>query len=94
MPVPLALVNVNGTLRTGHKAILADVITVEVEYPANINLSKSTACLVIDGQVRAIAVGKPTNAKTFGDLADEFTNSIYQSGTDYCRIDVVFDRYR
>ncbi|PIK40695.1 hypothetical protein BSL78_22450 [Apostichopus japonicus] len=77
MPVPLALANVNGTLRTGNKAILADVITAEVECPANIDFNKSTACLVIDGQVRVIAVGKPTNAKTFGDLADEFTKSIY-----------------
>ena len=39
------------------------------------------------------AIGKPTGAKPFGNLADVFTQSVYTSGTRFCQIDVVFDRY-
>lgn len=94
MPVPLALANLNGTLRSGNKSVLADLITAEVECPASITLNQSTACLVIDGQARVVTVGKPPDTKTFGDLSDEFIKSVYQSGAHYRRIDVVFDRYR
>ena len=94
LPVPISLAEMNGTLRTGNKALLGDILTSGIECPSSINIDNKTACLLLDGQARVIAIGKPAGAKTFGDLADVFTNSIFQSGTLYKRIDVIFDRYR
>jgi hypothetical protein len=94
LPVPVSLAELNGNLRTGNKALLADMLTADVPCPATLDLHGKSACLVIDGQARVVAIGKPVAAKTFGDLADVFTRSIFQSGMQYLRIDVVFDRYR
>ena len=47
--------------------------------------------LVINGQALLVAMGKPNNAVTFGDLADTY---VLKVGSKYQRIDVVFDRYR
>ncbi|KAJ8410625.1 hypothetical protein AAFF_G00195290 [Aldrovandia affinis] len=49
--------------------------------------------LVIDGQALVIAIGKPQAAKTFGDLADVFVETVLQSGAQFQRIDVLFDHY-
>ncbi|KAG0692467.1 hypothetical protein GWK47_027885 [Chionoecetes opilio] len=41
------------------------------------------------------AIGKPTEAKSFGDLADVFNASVFSHFNEHCsRVDVVFDRYR
>jgi hypothetical protein len=94
LPVPVSLAEMNGSLRTGSKSLLADILTSNIECPATIDLEGRSSCLLIDGQARVVAIGKPPDAKTFGDLADIFTQSIFQSGTSYDRIDVIFDRYR
>ena len=94
LPVPIALVEMNGTLRTGNKSVLAEILTSNIECPTHIDLSCRSACLVIDGQARVLSIGKPAGSKTFGDLADAFTSSIFQSGIDYDRIDITFDTYR
>lgn len=94
VPVPVALAEMNGSLKTGNKSMLADILTSDIECPATIDLDGRSACLVIDGQARVVSIGKPCDAKTFGDLADTFTSSIFHSGRAYDRIDVVFDRYR
>jgi len=49
--------------------------------------------LIIDGQTLVVAIEKPKVAKTFGDLADTFVETVFQSGAQFRRIDVVFDRY-
>ena len=51
-------------------------------------------CVTIDGQALVQAIGKPSNAKCFGDLANIFTASVFSHFNDNCfRIDVFFDRY-
>jgi len=83
----------NGTLRMGNKAILADVLTEGIECPQVIS-PEEPACLVIDGQALVVAVGKPENAVTFGDFANRYASAVLMAGSNYQRIDVVFDRYR
>ncbi|KAG0711729.1 hypothetical protein GWK47_020003 [Chionoecetes opilio] len=48
-----------------------------------------------DGQALVQAIGKPTRAKSFGDLADVFNASVFSHFNEHCsRDDVVSDRYR
>ena len=91
MPVPLALAETNHSLRKGDKSILIDVLT-GIVCPAEITIV-GNSCLVIDGQALVVALGKPHEALTFGDLADIFVKSILQSSAHFKRVDVTFDRY-
>ena len=93
MPVPLALAELNGKLRSGNKSGLLDVLTKDIVCPPSIVLDQPST-LIIDGQARVVAIGKPPNCKTFGELGDVFVESVLKSGHQYRRIDVVFDRYR
>lgn len=58
MPVPLALAELNGSLRCGNKSVLADMITANIQLPPSIKLH-GRSCLIIDGQALVIAIGKP-----------------------------------
>lgn len=93
--VPLSLAEVNGQHRTGSKAILVKMLTADISCPNHLEARdlQDEPMLVIDGQALVIAIGKPQAAKTFGDLADVFVESILQSGAQFQRIDVLFDRY-
>lgn len=93
MPVPLALAELNGSLRDGSKSILADMIIANIKIPSSIEL-QGTSCLIIDGQALVVALGRPTEAKTFGDFANIFTQTVLKAGSSFDRVDVVFDRYR
>ena len=72
--MPLALAEVNGQLCTGLKAVLADVLTADVECPDRVEATDlgDAATLIIDGQALVIAIGIPKTASTFGDFADVF----------------------
>ncbi|MES9881148.1 MAG: hypothetical protein ABW185_09730, partial [Sedimenticola sp.] len=94
MPVPLSLAELNGTHRTGNKSILADILTENIDCPEAIELHEDSSCIIIDGQALVVAIGKPSTATNFGDLADIFVKSVIQTGSSYNRIDIVFDRYR
>ena len=93
MPVPVAPAELNGDLRGGNKSVIADVMTSDIKCPTQVTLD-GTSCLVVDGQARVVAIGKPRGSATFGDLADTFVESVLQSGHHFDRIDIVFDRYR
>ena len=93
MNIPISIANCDGSLRTGSKAILADVITRDVVCPAEVKVDQSNSCLIIDGQAVVVAIGKPAGAHTFGDLADVFIEHVLVSGKCFKRIDVTFDRY-
>ncbi|KAJ8305332.1 LOW QUALITY PROTEIN: hypothetical protein KUTeg_015877 [Tegillarca granosa] len=55
---------------------------------------QTTPCTIIDGQALVVALGKPRGAKTFGDLAKVYVDTVFNHAKDNCtRIDVVFDRY-
>jgi hypothetical protein len=93
MPVPVSIAEMNGTLRTGSKSLLADTLTAGITCPQSITIEDSS-CIIFDGQALVNAIGKPTDAKTFGDLADTFVKAVLQAGSSFDRIDVTFDRYK
>ena len=93
MPVPLSLAELNGKLKCGTKSILVDVLTCGVECSPQITHERNTT-VIIDGQARVMAIGKPPGCATFGDLADTFMHSVFNAGDHVSRIDITFDRYR
>lgn len=93
-PVPLALADTAGNLRSTQKAVLAQVLEEGVTYENLPPANGMPTCTIIDGQALVQAIGKPKGAKTFGDLADVFVHSVFKFAKDDCkRVDVVFDRY-
>ena len=93
MPVPVALAEKNGTLRTGQKSVLADLITSGIHCPSEIELQGSL-CLLTDGLALVSEIGKPSGAQTFGDFAHSFQAAVLQAGARYQQIHVIFDRYQ
>ena len=55
MPVPVSLAEMNGKLRSGNRSQLADILTTNIDFPATINLTVKSACLLIDGQASKFA---------------------------------------
>jgi hypothetical protein len=41
-----------------------------ISCPEAVEMNKRVACSVIDGQAIIVAIGKPQNSETLGDLAD------------------------
>ncbi|MES9880098.1 MAG: hypothetical protein ABW185_04375 [Sedimenticola sp.] len=93
MPVPVAIASTNGSLRTGNKSVLADVMTKNVTCPPDIEIDQPS-CIVIDGQALVVALGKPAGVTNFGELADVFLELVIKTGRPFNRIDVTFDQYR
>lgn len=93
MPVPVVLAEMNGSLRTGQKSILADVITSRMNCPFRIELRGSSG-LLIDGLALVSAIGRPPGSQTFGDFAESFQAAALQPGSRYQQIHVVFDHYQ
>ena len=85
MTVPLSLATTNGSLHSTNKSVLANILTQEVQTPANVTLDEPN-CLLIDG--------KPPDIRTFGDYANTFANTVFKMGAKYQRIDIIFDRYQ
>jgi len=73
----LTRAEVNGQLRTGPKAVLAEVLTTGVSCPDHLDETdlKEDPVLIIDGQALVVAIGKLKTANTFGDLADTFVET-------------------
>ena len=94
LPVPVSLAEMNGTLRTGNNSELANVVTEDMDCPETIQLHATSSFRIIDGQALVVALGKPDAALTCGDLADTYVKTVLKAGSEYHRIDVVFDRYR
>ena len=91
LPVPLSLTEMNGTLRTGSKSILCDVLLDSVQCPPSLtddDISQD-ATLIIDGKALVVSLGKTTGTITFGDLADVFVKSVLTAGSKL----VVFKYY-
>ena len=79
MPVPVLLVQMNDTIRTGKKSILAEILTTNIACPEKIDVHQS-ASVIIDGQALVAAIGKLLKATTFGDLANCLIRYILQMG--------------
>ena len=76
-----------------NKANLGNVLLKETECPESVTL-RSPSSIIFDGQALVQSLGKPNNARTFGDYADVFVRTVLYRGRHCSRIDVVFDRYR
>ena len=93
LPAPIALAEMNGQLiRTGTKSILADVLLSGINCSESIE-AEGSSCLIIDGNDLIVAIGKPQEAKTFGDIADVFMGVVMPYGRACQQIHVTFDRY-
>ena len=95
LPVPIAIAEVSGELRTGDKSILCQVLTENIQCEASLGHSDlgDNSSLIIDGQALVVAIGKPHGHSNFGELSDTFRNAVFQAGTAFNRTEVVFDRY-
>lgn len=95
MPVPIALAEMNGVLRTGSKAVLSDILAKGIPCPATLVPAEfgDAATLIIDGQALTVSINKPKGITTFRDLSDLFRKSVLQAGASFDRIDITFDRY-
>ena len=93
MPVPLALAEINGLLKSGDKAVLQKRLLENIVCTESINLNGKFSCLLINGQGLVVSIDKP-NCKVFGELADHFIKSMLWYGNECERIDLVFHRFR
>lgn len=55
--IPLSLAETNGELRGGNKTLLAEMLTQDVDCPAELTLEEES-CLVMDGMTIVVAFGK------------------------------------
>ena len=81
LTVPVSLAEMNGAIRTGNKSILAEILTTNMACPEKIDAHQS-ASLIIDGQALVVAISRPAEATTFGDLADYFIRCILKRDPD------------
>jgi hypothetical protein len=91
--VPLSLTETDGSLRTGNKSVLMNFLTEGIDEKQELQVDRASAELIIEGQALIVSVGKPTDAITFGDLADNFIKSLTNHRKMFHRIDVTIDRY-
>ena len=82
LPVPLALIQMNGDLPAGTKSILCDVLTANVSWPHGLNPNElgDKPSILFDGQALVCAIGKPKEAGTFGDLFGVFRSTVLNVG--------------
>lgn len=93
LPVPIAIADTSGSLKSGNKAVILDDVLRDVEVGVRVDNDDDSSALIIDGQA-LVQSFKTHGMKTFGDFADEFDSTVFRKGNAYSRIDVLFDRYR
>ena len=93
-PVPLAIATTDYTLRSTEKAALFHLLAdshVQVQLPE----TDQATCVIVDGMAAVQALGKPSNASTFGDLADCFCDRVFVNlRGSQTSLDIIFDEYR
>lgn len=72
----------NGSLRTGQKSVLADIITKTLERPSKIELQGSS-CSLIEDLALTVATGRLLGAQTFGDFAKSSQEAKLKAGSYY-----------
>ena len=72
LPVHISLAIMNGTVRTGNKSELANVMTKYIYCPETIQLHDSSSFHIIDvlSKHLLVSLGKRYVAATFADLVD------------------------
>ena len=76
MPVPLSLAELNGSLRSGDKALLQKRLLENINCPHSIDFKEKSSSLIIDGQALVFLLGKGENCKTFKDQANVFIQCV------------------
>jgi hypothetical protein len=61
-PVPLSLAEINGSFRTGNKAILIEKLVEGLDCPPTNDLFGKSSCMAIDGQALVVSLGKPKDS--------------------------------
>ena len=83
-PVLIALADTPRSLQLPNKAVLGQILqsltTVKNQLPA----THLKSCVIIDGQALIQAIGKPANARNFGQLADVFVKSVFIHFSETC----------
>ena len=80
MPVPVALAEMNTSLRTGQKSVLADIVAQGIECPSQVELQGRSG-LLIDGMALVVGIGKPSGTQTFEDYANAFQTAVLKAGS-------------
>jgi hypothetical protein len=93
-PVPMAIANLDGSLRqaTG-KSDLGSILQENVcqSHPP---VNRHETCTIIDGMAAVQSLGNAAGAKTFGEWCTKFTTFVTSHFSNQCtRVDVAFDRY-
>ena len=92
--VPLSLANANGQLHMANKSQLFPILEGDDSVCTALPPCEHPTCTIIDGMALLRAIGKPSDSRTFGDLAKAYIHAIKSYFNQYCdRVDVVFDRY-
>lgn len=63
------------------------MLTQDASTHAKLTLS-GTACLVINDQALAMALGKPHEVNTFGEYEDVFVKSVFHMGASFDMTDI------
>ena len=92
MPVPIAIAETNGSLKSGNKSLLLEILLKNGDTNGLIDFN-DRAALTIDGQFLVQSL-KNQGLRTFGGYADMYVGVVLRKGVRFRRIDVVFDRYR
>ena len=92
MPVPIAIAETNGSLKSGNKSLLLEILLKNGDINGLIDFN-DRAALIIDGQFLVQSL-KHQGLRTFGEYADMYVGVVLRKGVRFRRIDVVFDRYR
>lgn len=79
--VPLSLVSSDRCLRSTDKSVLSHILADDHEVQ-ELPPSNEKTCIVLDAMALVQAIGKPSNATTFGDLADVYCKSVFRHFTE------------
>ena len=93
--VPLALAEVNGQLRTGSKAVLAEVLTADVPCPDHLDATdlEEDAVLIKKKDKHCLLLLENQMQERHLEILQTLVETVFQSGAQFRRIDVMFDRY-
>ena len=75
MPVPIAIAETNGSLRSGNKSLLLDILLKNVDTNGLIDFN-DRAALIIDGQFLVQGL------RTFGEYAEIYVGVVLRKGLD------------
>ena len=79
--VPLSLVEINGSLRTGNKSILMEKLAERLECPLTIDLFGKSSCMVIDGQALLVSLGTVLQIGKFNQRIDVIFDRYWEHST-------------